>query len=50
MLEEHGDPTESLIWRTDAVRILKERLANAKATGLSPYTIGAVASMASYEV
>lgn len=49
MLQEQGDPTESLIWRTDAIRILNERLANATTSGLCPYTIGAVASMASYE-
>jgi hypothetical protein len=50
MLQERGDPTESLIWRTDAIRILNERIASSKTSGPSLYTIGAIASMASYEV
>jgi hypothetical protein len=49
LLMQKGDSVESLTHRMEAIRIINERLNNLSC-GISDGTIGAVASMASYEV
>lgn len=49
LLMQKGDSVESLFHRMEAIRIINERL-NDLSCGISDGTIGAVASMASYEV
>jgi hypothetical protein len=51
LLEESQDPKESLTFRTEAIRIINERIGDAiKDCQLGESTIGAVSSLASYEV
>lgn len=51
LLEERHDSKESLTFRTEAIRIINERIGNAmEDCQLGESTIGAVASLASYEV
>jgi Fungal specific transcription factor domain len=49
LLLQKGDSVESLVHRMEAIRIINERL-NDLGCGISDGTVGAVASMASYEV
>jgi hypothetical protein len=44
-----GDPMEALILRTEAIKIVNERI-EAGAVGVGDGTIGAVASLVTYEV
>lgn len=44
------DAPEALLLRTEAIRVINERILDVDTKGPSDGTIGAVASMASYEV
>lgn len=48
--EDTWEPKESLILRTEAIRIINERIDNSNAGNLSDATVGAVACLAKYEV
>lgn len=52
LLQQKGtwDAPEALILRSEAIRVINERIMNMEAKGPSDGTVGAVASMASYEV
>ena len=50
LLERRGDPHESLALRTEAIRIINKRIDECNGGKLDDFTIGAVASLAGYEV
>ena len=50
LLEGRGDPHESLALRTEAIRIINKRINECHGGKLDDFTIGAVASLAGYEV